>query len=105
MTNEELLIAIAKAKGYGVIKEHTIGGYDIYLLQKDGHEFDCFAFGNTEAEAWKFAPDWPADIAAAMELWDEMKCEITVWFDEVLDVWVAYDKKRDAYYAEEKLPV
>lgn len=72
MTNEELRIAIATAKGYSVVEKRNIENRAYYRLLHDGKVVDLWAASASEADAWKFAPNYPEDIAAAWELEGEI---------------------------------
>jgi hypothetical protein len=81
MTNEELRLAIAKAKGWVCLAGVWLGP-----LEPDGTRVALYN-----------VPDWPASIADAWELWDEMKEYVTIWFDSVQLVWVVYNESNAKY--------
>ena len=88
MTNEELRLAIAKAKGYRTFMLDENHPAVIFGANKVGDE----RFYTNE-----MPPDWPASIADAWELWDEMKEHVVIWFDGVQLVWVVYNEPNDKY--------
>jgi hypothetical protein len=72
MTDEQLRLAIAKVKGYSL---YQIGanGYvarSSGLSPKEEHRVDEFV--NPQHIRFFFTPDWPVDISAAWELWEEI---------------------------------
>jgi hypothetical protein len=71
MTDEQLRLAIAKVKGYSL---YQIGanGYvarSSGMLPKETHRVDEFV---NPQHIQIFTPDWPVDISAAWELWEEI---------------------------------
>lgn len=78
MTNDELRIAIAKAKGWKLFTRDRFGesvqelyysesGKIKYAEQIEFQELDVEKLANLE-----YIPDWPNEIAAAWELFDEL---------------------------------
>jgi hypothetical protein len=73
MTDDELRLAIAKARGWTVYhydKDYRDSCY-YCLLNGDGYPVNDDYMNNhhqTEAEAWADCPDWPTDLNAAFGL-------------------------------------
>jgi hypothetical protein len=68
MTNDEIRLAILKAKGYEkVVAIDVVGDFWEHLIPSN--DPDCF--GETEFLSKKQLPGWPTDIAAACELIQE----------------------------------
>jgi hypothetical protein len=72
MTDEQLRLAIVKAKGYGLYQIGQTG----YVAMSSGmspklekHRVDEFV---NPQHIQIFTPDWPVDISAAWELWEEI---------------------------------
>jgi hypothetical protein len=71
MTDEQLRLAIAKVKGYSL---YQIGanGYvarSSGMLPKEAYQVDAFV--TPQHIRFFYTPDWPVDISAAWELWEE----------------------------------
>jgi hypothetical protein len=70
---DELRLRIAKAKGWGIYKIGVEPRKYIYPLPPEDHiNLDPADISDGEIHWQSDAPDWPRDIAAAWELWDEM---------------------------------
>jgi hypothetical protein len=84
MTDDELRVAIAKARGWTVYhydKDHRDSCY-FCLLNGDGYPVNDDYMNNhhqTEAEAWADCPDYPRDLNTAFELVQDAE-EQDVWF-------------------------
>ena len=64
LTNKELRILIAKAKGWEFVRGSTYYGHKTFLVVRRSDD---------TIEIISDCPDWPTDIAAAWELVEEMR--------------------------------
>jgi hypothetical protein len=90
LTAEELRMEIAKAKGWQIYHYDKDIAENCYYLLVDS-DFDAvnpFNYRKTEAECWeKDLPGWPANIADAWELVEEMGKLENVTIQNVEDYW------------------
>lgn len=81
MTNEEMRLAIAKAKGLDLWKRPYR-----FRQYRFAHDTEIKELVYGDSTVWQYTPNWPENIADAWELYREMKqagCVVVVTHDPI----------------------